>query len=151
MDDTFGHQMARRQWQDVGLVQVCRTLTLHKQMLPVPRPTERRCRGLDSCPKRSAAIDPENHDTSAEPNASQLRSGDSPNRPTIRQVDGFPQLASVFLDTVKERRGPLDAAEKDFTGRAENGLFTFDVGNLPRRRAAVERREPQARLTTVVR
>ena len=79
-----------------------------------------------------------------EPNTSQLRSGDSPDEANNRQVDGFPQPASVFLDTVKERRGPLDAAEKDFTGRAEHGLFTFDVGNLPGRRAAVERREPQA-------
>src|SRR5215813_5810417 len=41
MDDTFGHHLARGQWQDVGLVQVPRTLTLHKQMLPVPGPFER--------------------------------------------------------------------------------------------------------------
>ena len=60
------------------------------------------------------------------------------------QITRLPEIGAVFPDTVKERRGSLDAAEKDFTGRAEHGLFTFDVGNLPRRRAAVERREPQA-------
>lgn len=64
MDDTFGHHLPRGQWQDIGLVPFCRTLTLHKQMLPVPGPTERRCRGLDLRPKRRTAIDPENNHTS---------------------------------------------------------------------------------------
>ena len=62
MDDTFGHQMARGQWQDVSLAQVAQP-TLHKQMFPVPGPSDL-SRGRDLCQKRSAALDPENYQTS---------------------------------------------------------------------------------------
>src|SRR5262245_48445926 len=64
MDDTFGHHMARGQWQDVGLARGVRPLTLHKQMFPVPGPPDHGCTRAELCPKRSAAIDPENDHTS---------------------------------------------------------------------------------------
>lgn len=64
MDDTFGYQMARGQRQDVGLARVVHSLTLHKQMFPVPGPPDLRW-GQELCQKRSAAIDPEQYQTSA--------------------------------------------------------------------------------------
>src|SRR6188768_744109 len=65
MDDTVGHQMARRQWQDVGITQAVRASPRHhKQMSPVPGPGEPRY-GRELCYKRSAATDRENHQTSA--------------------------------------------------------------------------------------
>src|ERR1039457_4564162 len=58
MDDTFGHQLAWGQWQEVGPAHVGYTVTQHKQ-LPVPGPPDQIC-GVNLCPKRSTAIHPEN-------------------------------------------------------------------------------------------
>src|SRR5262245_50182537 len=63
----------------------------------------------------------------------------------------FSQPGAILPNGVEESGRPLDLAKEDFIGWAKQGRLPFQVGDLPWRRASVERRKPQAKLTAAVR
>src|SRR4051794_24642011 len=82
------------------------------------------------------------------------RDPSSVRRDTTQNIDRllqrFPESRPVRLDTVHKSEGPFRVAEEDFSGWAKERPPALHTGDLPGRRSAVKRRQPEARRSSSV-